>query len=582
MVLIIPTSGCIKFDLKNIAHQMINIEQNTHLFSSNLYKSECNCIHQDIHIESDINIDLIIKDNKKFNVYEIKNPIYPEHPIIVEPFSMIGNIVIYVSNPLLGKELEYNVARYLSNNCNHIISELYKIINIQNEDADIQNEDADIQNEDADIQNEDADIQNKDADIQGYGRRFIEIGLGKNTYLSSRYTLIYENMNLELKRNIHYCPPIKNKKISSDDNFIWNVYVIYDYSFSLLDYFNYKYSYYTISKKESIKYEITEKYCSSEYINKFKYLQNDFLNMNVKKILKNNSSMIYSPNTIILDGANLFINKNVIKQLDFPLLTELNVPNYINLPIYVYSKNELKLNFDYQLISIYQEEYEISSKFELTNYIDLNILFSDISWNNPNIIEIYYLNYYNNDIILDLSKHLDNIKNNKHNISNNICYITGVPLWDTYIEIQFICTIKKSKKILVCMPVSKFGLQLLYNAPYLYPSQIRDKYFKYNFIDYLKYILNVKNKYKAEYFNIIFKKSNNNIEDVINKLLDENKKKLLLSIEKYGSVYHNTHLYVVNPESNDIFIGIIENDLSDIFLLHMKSKSNIYIFRIIA
>jgi hypothetical protein len=551
MVLIIPTSGCIKFDLKNIAKQMINIEQNTYLFLFNSNASQCNCIHNTLHTDDFEEYDILSDFNEnsieKFNIYKISNPIYPEYPITVEPFSMIGNIVIYINNLNLAQHLEYQVAKILSNNCNMIISNIYS-----------------------------NDSKN--------GLRFINTSNNKNIYLSSKYTLFYENIDFNLKRNIHYCSSLKNKKTSSDDNFIWNVYIINTPSISLIDYFNYTIPPYSNSRNTSIKYYMSER-INIEMIKKLKYIQNEFLNLKIQKLYKNNSSMVYAPNTIFLDGANLLTpNKQIIKQLEFPMLKTFNLPNYIDLPIYVYSDNEIKLSIDYLLINSYQIDNGIISKLDSTTNLSLNnlsILFSNITWANDNF-NVYYLNYFNSDLLSDLSDNLTNIKQNIKNTSNGICYITGIPLWDNYFEIQFICNITKSEKIIVCMEVSKLGLHLLYNAPSLYSSQIRDKYFKSNnFLDYLKYILNIKNKYKAEYFNIINKKSKYSSEYIINKLSNNNQKKLLLSIEKYGSVYYNSNLFVANPETNNVFIGIVENDLNDILLLHIKYGLNAYIFPII-
>jgi hypothetical protein len=552
MVLIIPTSGCIKFDLKNISRQMINIEQNTYIFKHLHMSSQCNCIYTNAHPDSieeqELYTDFTQYSSEKYNIYKIPNPIYPEYPIIIEPFSMIGNIVIYINNSELSQYLEYQVARVLSNNCNNIMMNIY------------------------------GDEYKKN------GLNFINTSNNRNVYLSSKYTLYYENIDFNLKRNINYCSPFKNRKTLSDDNFIWNVYIINTPTFSLIDYFNYPTLKYfnPKSRNASIKSAICER-VNTYTIKKLKYIENEFLNLKTQKLYKNNSSMMYSPNTIFLDGANLLINKQITKQLEFPKFSQFNLPNYIDLTINVYSNNEIQLSFDYLLTNSWQIDNGIISKLYSTTNLSLNnlsILFSNITWIHDSI-EFYYLKYYNSDILLDLSENLNNIKQNIKNTSSGHCYITGIPLWNNYFEIQFICNITKSKKIIVCMEISKLGLHLLYNAPSLYSSQIKDKYFKSNnFLDYLKYILNIKNKYKAEYFNIIIKESKLSIEDVINTLSNNNQKKLLLSIEKYGSVYYNSNLFIANPETNDVFIGIFENDLNDILLLHMKYGSNAYVFPI--
>jgi hypothetical protein len=169
------------------------------------------------------------------------------------------------------------------------------------------------------------------------------------------------------------------------------------------------------------------------------------------------------------------------------------------------------------------------------------------------------------------------------NNSDNKCYITGVPLWGCYYEVQCICTIKISPKLLlkvvVCMQVSRFGLWQLYYSLFKYEESIRKKYFSSKSIfEYLAYLLNIKNSYRAECFNLIIKKSKLGCTDIINKLKNEKYNKLLTSFYQFGCCRNNQYALIVNPNTNDIFVGLSECDITDNLLMNFNKNSDAYVF----
>ncbi len=94
----------------------------------------------------------------------------------------------------------------------------------------------------------------------------------------------------------------------------------------------------------------------------------------------------------------------------------------------------------------------------------------------------------------------------------------------------------------------------------------------------ITYFLNIKNTYKAESFNMIIKKSKLKITDMIKQLKNEKYVKLLLSFYQHGSYSVHGNMYIIDPETNDIFIGIHIHDISDNILLNFNNRSDAYIF----
>jgi hypothetical protein len=222
------------------------------------------------------------------------------------------------------------------------------------------------------------------------------------------------------------------------------------------------------------------------------------------------------------------------------------------------------------LTNIYQLENNINSKFnhyyKIHNRFNSNMYYKQ-SWNYT--FSKFYFHYFSNNINEDIKKNY-NILHEKNCLENNqpqnICFITGTPLWDNYYEIEFPIKNKSKNKqnidILICIQLSKIGLMLLHT--------FQGKSLTENFKIY----------FKTDNINLIRKHLNNSIYDIIDKIKNQLFAYFLTTMEKYGMVLYNGNMYMINPETNDIFLGILEHDLYDKILLQIKKYSDCYVFPI--
>jgi hypothetical protein len=580
MVLILPSSGCINVDIKNIAKQMINIERNSHLFSMEVNSASCDCVKTDIEVNhtNEINesIDFIGLD-KKFHIYELPNALYPEYPTEVELLSRIGNIVIYLPGENIANNLiENNIAFIISCECQRIGKAINDVV-------------------------KDTIYIYTESDSKFYYT-------GANN-ISGRHVSIMKQV--KISRNIKYQKNSNGGVSVPTDTFGWNVYIIHENMFQLNDYFNYNVCRTTTSKLKSINdvLNVQSKYLYNnqskiEHENKLKKTKeiinalNYFIVGNNRNLTNSPSAALDAPNTIILDGADLFVNKKIaIKSLDYPKLSEYKFPNFIDIRLYL-----SKYGTTGAVIEAYQKSMGISPVPEPQDSVNVSLFTTDLSWT-PKIDQpgnqplVYYLQFYPTNItngmfqnIMDnkLSSNFRDIIEKCKKISKKIktdeiifindpdrrCFITGVPLWDYYYEMQSYCIIKLSPKlsvkIVVCMRMSPYGIScFIKNSQSI--SMTNTSIFEH--------YMGARSLFKAVKFNIIIQKTNIKRIDVINEIPNEKYRLLLSTIDKYGSTHFPADtIYVVNPETNDVFIGIDNLDTTDTLLMQLRKYSNAYVF----
>jgi hypothetical protein len=347
------------------------------------------------------------------------------------------------------------------------------------------------------------------------------------------------------------------------------------------------------------------------------------------------SSQIYAPNMILLDGADLFKTDVVLKQLELPKIDQINYPRFINIDIHIRSEfgydqhiaeqyhadNGVDPLFDLGcvMVSIYMSElknniaatlsktswYPNCGISEMDTYTVGDITYGDISkLTKPDKTKfmssrmVYFLHAAGTkhpDVNEVLSGHLADVASmfkKKKNTSiflnkpDNKCFITGLPLWDYYYEYQFLWEVrtqKVSRIVLICMQVSKLGMIYIMNGSRRAHLYINESKFgplhnlEGDASEFFK-ILFKANKANIAHVNLIIKKIDATRMDVIAGFKQPLVKKLFMAIDKFGSVYENHMLYVANPETNELFLGIHEEDITDNLILHMKKNSDAYIF----
>lgn len=625
MVLIIPTSGCIHVDLKNIARQMLNIEQNTKLFDNKLNPANCDCIAKDVSIKHKVLNNSAsfsyVKSDERFNVYTLPNPLDSAHPIEVETISNVGTIAIYLDSHVIAEDLKKVIVKALSLECTRTAYELIS----------------------------------RDEEIHTNGI----ICIDEPACTTSRYTLISQPIDLEAPREIHHCGVGKKARTYNSgmsECFIWNVYVIYAGSYSTYDLLKFLgFGYEDIGVTSINDTSVVSKRAVLDYSNlvcnhlketanrqrrqdneSIKYIENYLLD---KPDQSGNDlvTKMYAPNMILLDGADLFNTKCVVKQLEFPNMAQYNYPKFIDLLVPITGN----YGYDQIIAQEYMGDYQLTPLLHTATTATymamrsslkqaISELISPVSWycgkalaqtisgtadSQPiakrdrkklaNIKHVYFLqpngvngidptadiheNMQTNlsELIMQYGAKMDNSQ--FLNIPANRCYITGVPLWEYYFEFQFLCTIKINTKVthdvLICMQISKLGMMYLSDSArnandYLNHNRYGDLRFTAgNVVAFLKLLFDA-NKYKVSEYNLVMRKSELMRRNIINELKSPLVRKFLSTVDQFGSVYTHHNLYAVNPNTNEIFVGIHCDDFTDNFLMHMKKNSGAYILRI--
>lgn len=573
-------------ELMRVARQMINIEMNSHIYN-------------DISTNEAINVKQLINAYPNLlNSYELYNEFDPENPIDVELYPSIGNVIIYTDEPTL----------YESPNT--ILRTLLKFLKSLDSEINIYNG----------LDNNNIKCQNK---------YFVQ---SSHYYISSFHTHIYNNQKAYITRKLHYEHKLnKNKPKSNEREFLWNISIINPYAFDIYKYLSLNIKGMSSNRIDCIKSYIQSKKISiinnnQEYtVDAASYL-NDVVGIINSYIMVNNSYDNnldpYSAGTIIVDQMNILQTKNMqeltsyklnhslYKQLNMPKLEQFNFSKYTNLILYANSPHtlELAITWCYNphiITRLYKSRYSFYDK-NIKKMMIGNL--SDISWVPQYPSENLKINpiiYYMNNTIADIncnhvnlyiynniSSCIDDIKNIyankttqfknnnlfKLNEPDNKCFITGTPLYANYIEMQTMVNLKITSrvtmKIILIMHISALGIIQLSNLS------------SGNYDELYTPILNEYKNNNASSCNnnIIMQKTPITIVDVIKKI-DKGHiynphicRQLLLTIEKYGAVSFQNNVYSINPDTNDIYIGMPLSCITDNLLINMEISSDAIIY----
>lgn len=588
MVLIIPSSGCYSSDIMMVANQMMNIQYNRELFTlSSPSSNQCNCIKRDVKNTMRCNKTKYaypVKTDKKFNVYDLYNEFDPSNPITIETYLRTGNIVVYAK----GKNFSStNFVRKIVEKLNGLN---FIMQNMSIEDEECEFEDTEYSyNSKCDLSDDsdnDSNVSSCDSIIENTQIKWSENPIYKSgTLQASQYTMLYSTNNPVYSVKLH------NKDISNSefrDKFIWKIYIIRN--IAQLNIFLQKNLPESSEKSKDVKSN-----AKTQSVHKF----NPYLSGFYKSENKFNeyNSILYAPNTIILDAVQCFPSQ-VVKQLEYPNLNCFSANN--NLLYERLIKIDNRFGLDYLIMHAYQAENRIDlfyvPNLEISPYDDF---LSTTSWScrkgtQPTMESpiSYYLQYHKNyntqhSIHNNYAQNISLCKQfskkiNKGNIAflnepDGLCFITGVPLSEFYYEIQVVAMVHTAKKtsyiIVVCMQVSIIGLYSLCISDNLStgsPILIRNLY------DLFKGSYEICNTYKP--CNIIVNYLNISKTDVINLLKSKQDKELLFSISKFGMTKYLEIIYICNPEINKCIIGVNHKDVSDELIITMKHKSNYALF----
>lgn len=643
MVFIIPSSRCLAVDIKNVARQMINIEQNAQLFSSEVKPCNgCSCVDTGEHIIKNATTAVRHLDNsaltfvgskEKVNIYSIPNPVYPEHPVVVEPISMVGTVLIYLPK-VLGCKInnKVTISNKIRDEVDRVLLEYFR-----NSDIDFK--------------------ETADASLT-YNGIYYESELDSKT-ATSRFTIVSKPYDININRKIMY----RNRSAvysAGKDTFIWNIRIITEGDLSIYNFLN-------------VTPRPNGNCCASPLVySKLRWLNDQFdkgspHNMTAQDTVAHKvflslnsyindstdkwcdiSYMMYAPNLVVLDCAGLLTE--YIKQQGCPIIKQLNNPELLQYRNFKYIDLEYdwrsEHGIDRAIETEYVKDYNIVPKFDITHISESSkflesLLKSAKIRKCPNIdnqtrngapylltqtdlyrgdytydvngeqvdASVYHLQFAcreptksdgdNAEFDCTLSANLKQVtslaKRNAKlkkpavylNEPDQVCFITGTPLWDYYFEFQFVCSIKisprRSQSVIVCMSLSKRGLLLLYRVQHrnLYPDTDRVIHYRgFEFDKFVIYLLNIRHKYACGDPNIVIKKADKVRSDVLALLKNKKNRYLLESMDKFGIVHYADNLYVVNPETNDIFIGINASDITDQFILEMKN-SDAYFFKVV-
>ena len=562
MVIIIPTSGCLRRDCATIAEQTINIQYNREYFDFAKHKSKCNCIY--IHNSNDRK-DHMLKTSskvratdKKFNIYEIHNDFDPENPICVETFLRYGNIVIYINSAYTVTKIR----NIIESRCRQIIEDLENLENCET----------------------------------------IKMGSYNMYTQSDKYGMMYHSCTQKNRNSLKYSKfydNIDRSVYDKGDWFHWIIYII-DTKYDIAKYLHMSVNRTSDSynRLKNIKRKGNDN-LADVFINGFNKSYSNFAEYN---------SILLAPNTIILDGVGLFPNK-IVKQLDYPNISDFAISNKKLITRIIHFNCIFDINGliadAYQIENNIKQRHIVSAIRYSNGFSEINKFISTVSWSHDKEKQptqfstiTCYLKFIkectfagnltrNYDEISELcKKHM--IAINDGNIAylnepDNMCYITGVPLYEFFCEIQFVSHIKVNKKtdilVVICMQVSIFGMRSIVSCDYLYKAvDRRINIFSHPDILFAKNSYGTYKSYRphdtAKPYNIIVKYSNLHKIDVINKIKSELEKKLLLTIELFGISLYNNHLYIFNPETNELFLGMDHRDISDKIIMTIQNNQN--------
>lgn len=547
MVIVLSNTGCYVQNLEIVAQQMINIETNRNIYklptsSINKKCKICKIKKKKIMIESHADIDKEVNDYttkfnlnnniiEKFNTYKIKNKSntkeiikqgsYYNNEIEVETNLKVGQIIIYTHN-------NFDVKSYLENRC----AEYSKNI------------------------------------INKYP---INTYLNNNVQ-STNYTLLNTYTNY-LSRNIICSNEHHSKQVGTDtDNatFVWYYHIV-SADFDI-------YKHLQLSIKKNMDFGL--KWLNNNIQDYQNYLNNSF-DISIFHLL-------LSPSTIILDCAK-FLQPGIPKSLNYPMANVLTIKNFVPNLIVLSEKFgtifHIYKNLDLNKKNIRSKNY----KYNSINNTNLIIKTAKI----VNQMHVMYTFKYKSKLVYEdnleydikkikklLSKSFDNEMANVSTGDGNLttatkCYVTGLPLFGTYLEVYFNIQIKigtTTKTIMTKMCMSLYGLNILNKSYYNLKVDIFSKN-KFNVVS-----IDCDNTYL-----ISFVSSDISIYSAIDTLMTAStqEKELLKTIEKYGmykSINQYEKIITYNPEDNQIYFGIYVIYLTDAIILYMQHNSDSILF----
>lgn len=563
MVIVINNTGCYAQNLELVAQQMINIETNKNIYKlpsvSDINKKckKCKTKKNSIIIEPHLDIDKNINNYStkfdltknvvasdainKFNVYKIKNEqnmkqgSYYNNEIEVETTLKIGQIIIYTSNYI-------DVKSYLESRC----MEYSRNVN------------------------------NK-----------YPIDTYLNNELQSTNYILFNTFTNYLNRIITSSNEQDNKNIQKSINnttFLWYYHIVSPEYSNMHQFLQSTTK--SILRKENMNFGLS---WVNNNIDQYQcYLSNIF---NISAF-----HLLLSPSTIILDCAN-FLKPNIRKSLNYPKADKLMSTNFV--------PNLIAISERFGTIFHIYKNIEKHKKNIRAQYHKYNSIFTTYETiKGAKIVDrmtnIAYTFHYKSKLTYEENLEWDikqmkkrllksseiNIDESKANITkepNNpdVCYITGLPLFGTYLEVYFNIQIKiktTNKTILTKMCISLYGLNTLHRTSNSLANNLMTTIFSKN-------KFNVVPSERGGYC-ISFVSSDISIYSAIDTIMiaSDQEKELLKTIEKYGMnmISNNFIKYkkilAYNPDNNQIYFGVDVNNLTDAIIMYMQYNSDSILF----
>jgi hypothetical protein len=297
----------------------------------------------------------------------------------------------------------------------------------------------------------------------------------------------------------------------------------------------------------------------------------------VSVLIQEQTYLMKSVSTIIVDKIDLFNMQSFTKQINYPSLEQYNIfdnKQILNKRIYI----SLMFGLDYEILKCYTPEIKLpksnimENSMKLIPYTDLSISVCVKNNNCVNSLDMQNLEITHKKQIrrrnpkkewyTQLRESFDYKKQEEQKLNiNDVCFITNAPLYKNAVVLKVSYKNKENiSYILIC--------KLLYHIPFIIDNKevcIRT-YFKLKNIEILE-----------SYLTNIVRTERDAINIIPNNLIDPLKKEIMESISINGAYYnhiHNKHLlYVINLKKNKVYLGM--RNIYDADIIEYKNTNTI-------
>jgi hypothetical protein len=274
----------------------------------------------------------------------------------------------------------------------------------------------------------------------------------------------------------------------------------------------------------------------------------------VSALIQEQTYLLKSISTIIIDKIDLFNMQSFTKQINYPSLEQYSIfdnKQILNKQIYI----SLMFGLDYEILKCYKHGLKLPKR----NIMEISMKLIQLDLTHKNQIR---RRNPKKEWYTQLRESFDYKKQEEQEFNiNDVCFITNAPLYKNAVVLKVSYKNKKNTSyILIC--------KLLYHTPFIIDNKevcIRT-YFKLKNIEILE-----------TYLTNIVRTESDAINIIPNNLIDPLKKEIMESISINGAYYKMIHnrqlLYAINIKKNKVYLGM--RNIYDSDIIEYKNTNTI-------